>query len=65
MHISVYDKFRPATEREKEYVKSLSSFAIDKTIVTDGVSLQWSEYGSKAQYSAQYAVKKGGSLENF
>ncbi len=50
--IFIRDKVRLATEKEKIYVKSLSKFAIEETIETDGLSFFWSEPGSQARYSA-------------
>ncbi len=54
MYIYIYDKMRPATEKEKAYVKALSPDAIDESIETDGLYIDWNEHNSPALYSTKY-----------
>ncbi len=57
-YISMRDDVRPATQAERNYVKSLAPYANDWTIETDGLSLYWSEPQSMARYSTQYPAKR-------
>jgi len=49
----VRDEVQPASQSEKDYVKSLTQYAIEETIETDGISLYWSEPKTAARFSTQ------------